>query len=347
MPNQTPNINLTKPLQTENYDVDVFNGNSDIIDTQIGSIKTGYVKKSGDTMTGRLTLSADPASNLEASTKQYADTKLPLSGGAMTGDISGNIAFENAPKTLGFFAGAGYLAMIDFLTSKHILYYDSTLKTLTSDLATININAFTANSLSSPLSIALGGTGLTGGAAPRGYGLGVYNNTNVNINTLAESGLYYSNGTSGTIPTSSGDNSGYLLHQAYSSIFARQTFFAANNSQIFTRALLSGTWSSWSQISTVIASSFGTNGYIRYSNGYTEQWGKITVGDDLYTPITFPIAFSSVFNIQATPTYEASFGGGNSIGAHVGSVSNSGFSLGISSTSTAANGGYWRAVGTS
>lgn len=35
MPNRTPNYNLVKPLQTENYNVDDFNGNMDIVDTQI------------------------------------------------------------------------------------------------------------------------------------------------------------------------------------------------------------------------------------------------------------------------------------------------------------------------
>ena len=40
MPNQTPNYNLVKPLTTENYDVNVFNGNADIIDTTLKSIDT-------------------------------------------------------------------------------------------------------------------------------------------------------------------------------------------------------------------------------------------------------------------------------------------------------------------
>lgn len=39
MPNQTPNYNLVKPLQTENYDVDVFNGNADIIDSEFKKIE--------------------------------------------------------------------------------------------------------------------------------------------------------------------------------------------------------------------------------------------------------------------------------------------------------------------
>src|SRR4051794_294267 len=34
-----------------------------------------YVNTSGDTMTGALTLAADPASALQAATKQYVDTK--------------------------------------------------------------------------------------------------------------------------------------------------------------------------------------------------------------------------------------------------------------------------------
>jgi len=38
MPTFTPNINLKKPLQTENYNVDDFNGNCDLIDTKIGTL---------------------------------------------------------------------------------------------------------------------------------------------------------------------------------------------------------------------------------------------------------------------------------------------------------------------
>lgn len=39
MPNYTPNINLEKPLQTENYNIDVHNGNSDKLDTIIKSLQ--------------------------------------------------------------------------------------------------------------------------------------------------------------------------------------------------------------------------------------------------------------------------------------------------------------------
>lgn len=40
MPNQTPNYNLVKPLTTENYDVNIFNGNADIIDSTLKNIDT-------------------------------------------------------------------------------------------------------------------------------------------------------------------------------------------------------------------------------------------------------------------------------------------------------------------
>lgn len=54
---------------------------------------TNYVLKSGDTMTGALTLPSDPTQNLQAAPKQYVDKFnpfgkfLPLSGGEMTGSL--------------------------------------------------------------------------------------------------------------------------------------------------------------------------------------------------------------------------------------------------------------------
>ena len=39
MPNYTSNLNLEKPLQSENYNVDVFNTNADKIDDAIQEVK--------------------------------------------------------------------------------------------------------------------------------------------------------------------------------------------------------------------------------------------------------------------------------------------------------------------
>lgn len=66
---------------------------ADLLDGQQGTYYAsaasvgGKVDKAGDTMTGFLTLSANPTAILHASTKQYTDTKLALSGGTLTGPL--------------------------------------------------------------------------------------------------------------------------------------------------------------------------------------------------------------------------------------------------------------------
>lgn len=42
---------------------------------EIAQQLTGFIKKKGDTMTGFLTLHADPTANMHAATKQYVDSK--------------------------------------------------------------------------------------------------------------------------------------------------------------------------------------------------------------------------------------------------------------------------------
>ena len=39
MPNYTNNLNLEKPLQSENYNIDIFNSNADKIDSAIQEVK--------------------------------------------------------------------------------------------------------------------------------------------------------------------------------------------------------------------------------------------------------------------------------------------------------------------
>lgn len=58
----------------------VWNGYAWAVDSAGGG-GAGFVLKAGDTMTGFLTLSADPVQPLHAATKQYVDaTALPLGG---------------------------------------------------------------------------------------------------------------------------------------------------------------------------------------------------------------------------------------------------------------------------
>jgi hypothetical protein len=92
---------------------------------------TRYVALGGSTMTGLLTLSADPSTNLQAATKQYADTKmtqaqadaryqtpaqaaalyLPLAGGTLTGNLlfstdnTRDIGASGATRPRDFFLG--------------------------------------------------------------------------------------------------------------------------------------------------------------------------------------------------------------------------------------------------
>ena len=42
MPNYTNNLKLEKPLQSENYNIDIFNSNADKIDTAIQSLNNKY-----------------------------------------------------------------------------------------------------------------------------------------------------------------------------------------------------------------------------------------------------------------------------------------------------------------
>jgi hypothetical protein len=56
----------------------------------INTSLAGKLEKAGDTMTGSLILAGDPTLNLEASTKQYVDTRLLKSGDTMTGFLTLN-----------------------------------------------------------------------------------------------------------------------------------------------------------------------------------------------------------------------------------------------------------------
>jgi hypothetical protein len=68
------------------------------------------VPLAGGTMTGLLTLSADPTANLGAATKQYADTKAPINNAALTGNPTAptQTAGDNSTRlaTTAFVSGA-------------------------------------------------------------------------------------------------------------------------------------------------------------------------------------------------------------------------------------------------
>lgn len=55
---------------------------------QVTASLGAYLPLAGGTLTGPLTLPADPTTALQAATKQYADKMLPLAGGTLTGDLT-------------------------------------------------------------------------------------------------------------------------------------------------------------------------------------------------------------------------------------------------------------------
>ena len=76
------------------------------VTTDITNVKNNYVKKAGDTMTGFLTLHANPTANLHAATKQYVDAtvenaaKLFTTTTTITTDTASSVVFDTSTVTL-------------------------------------------------------------------------------------------------------------------------------------------------------------------------------------------------------------------------------------------------------
>ena len=69
MPNYTNNLKLEKPLQSENYNIDIFNSNADKIDTAIQEVKG---KVDGLELTAERVSIADSTNKFEATNVEYA-----------------------------------------------------------------------------------------------------------------------------------------------------------------------------------------------------------------------------------------------------------------------------------
>ena len=69
MPNYTNNLRLEKPLQSENYNIDIFNSNADKIDTAIQEVKG---KVDGLELTAERVSIADPTNKFEATNVEDA-----------------------------------------------------------------------------------------------------------------------------------------------------------------------------------------------------------------------------------------------------------------------------------
>ena len=69
MPNYTNNLKLEKPLQSENYNIDIFNSNADKIDTAIQEVKG---KVDGLKLTAKRVSIADSTNKFEATNVEDA-----------------------------------------------------------------------------------------------------------------------------------------------------------------------------------------------------------------------------------------------------------------------------------
>lgn len=69
MPNYTDNLRLEKPLQSENYNIDIFNANADKIDTAIQEVKG---KVDGLELTAERVSIADSSNKFEATNVEDA-----------------------------------------------------------------------------------------------------------------------------------------------------------------------------------------------------------------------------------------------------------------------------------
>ena len=91
------------------------NGKWDLVgDTTSSSAISGKLDKTGGTMTGFITLHANPTSALHAASKQYADLMLPLTGGTLTGLLT----LSGAPTSNLHAATKAYVDAVDTAAAK-------------------------------------------------------------------------------------------------------------------------------------------------------------------------------------------------------------------------------------
>ena len=88
MPTNTTKLNLVKPLKSEKYNVDVFNGNADIIDSQI------YSKSEVDTSLGN---KVDKTTTVNS---KALSSNITINAGDVPNTPSGNISATNVQNAI-------------------------------------------------------------------------------------------------------------------------------------------------------------------------------------------------------------------------------------------------------
>jgi len=95
---------------------------------------------------------------------------------------------------------------------------------------------------------------------------------------------------------------------------------------------------------TDAAKTLSQNGYQKFSNGYTIQWGKHTSSSSSFT-VTYPVAFTTVYSVVLTPYDTGTDTGGVSNANSLSPDSNVGNTSFTVSHYATMEGIYWIATG--
>lgn len=206
-------------------------------------------------------------------------------------------------------------------SSGNLEFLNSNYSTVIASLS--DAGAFTATSFSGA------GTGLTGTAASLSIGGNAATATSATSATTATTAT---NQSGGTLNATSGTVSGALSAGSFSGTAlasTAQTLTGSSNTQAITPAGFAG------------SSSLAASGYYKLPGGLIMQWGNTgAVSGSTASTVTFPIAFTNVWSVQAT---KAESGGFVNDSVNIANVSASGFQA--ANGATAATTVYWFAVG--
>lgn len=229
MPNYTSNHNLVKPLPTELYDVEVFNGNMDVVDAALNSA-LGLKSLTSVSLTDTAIAQADN------STRHYS-----LGGGSYKGDDLPHSNDKYSTATIFKRSGAATIVLWGS-SARHrvaIKYYSSSSQTWTDW-----IHLYTTEYL--PTSDMLG--------VPNASGSGktIFGSNDLDIWTYPGfySAVYSASDPIVNAPAEAGTTSGTVLVLGAKSTPARMTqifipFGGTKIGVLYTRICDNGTWGEW------------------------------------------------------------------------------------------------------
>ncbi|EKQ51386.1 MULTISPECIES: pyocin knob domain-containing protein [unclassified Clostridium] len=260
----TPNYGLKKPEGTDVVNIDDFNGNADIIDTKLKDINTALPLKApldSPAFTGAPTVptQASTDNSTKAANTAFVTTavsnKTSVSGNAgtatkwqtartlsLTGDVTGSATIDGS-------ANVSITATIEDDSHNHVV---SNIDGLQASLDTINSSKANKDGvLQTNLNADMLDNKHSTDFFPQANTMGGI--SGLNLDTAIVNGFQHGWHCTGTLPSGyATDNDFYVLAPwDGNGDWQRQIIFDVRSNNIFQRAKLGGTWSSWSQIATI------------------------------------------------------------------------------------------------